>query len=158
MPKQCQLRIHRLHGADGVHIQGNFLPCCIITGKHRTQPLGTRTGNGIFTARAVTDRASFAMGPHISPGTPQNLVIGHEKVPPILDKNGIARQVPSVPGGPMLLCFHVGQSRFDKAKKQGMGPVRAALKLGVELTANKPEVARQLHHFHQVAVRGQTGQ
>ena len=58
----------------------------------------------------------------------------------------------------MWLSFHMRQCSLHKAEEQGMGPVRAALEFGMELAAHKPEVTRQLHHLHQVAVWGQTGQ
>ena len=57
----------------------HILPCCIIAGKYGPQSLGAGAGNGIFTAGAIADGAGLTVGPHVAPGTLQNLVIGHRK-------------------------------------------------------------------------------
>lgn len=79
MPEKRKTGIDRLHRADGVQIQGNLLPCCIIAGKYGPQSFGAGAGNGIFTAGAIADGAGLTVGPHVAPGTLQNLVIGHRK-------------------------------------------------------------------------------
>ena len=57
-----------------------------------------------------------------------------------------------------FLQLRVHQSGLDKAEKQRMWPVRAALELRVELTAHKPGMIGKLYNFHQSAVRGKAGQ
>ena len=47
--------------------------------------------------------------------------------------------------------------RLDKAHKQRMGLVGAALEFRMELDANKEILFGQLDGFHQSSVRGQAG-
>ena len=75
LPKQGTGGIHRLHGADGVHVQENLLPGLIVAAGHGAGALGPGAGNGVFTTGAVTHGTGLA-GAHIPPGGGQNFLIG----------------------------------------------------------------------------------